>query len=162
MDNTTHIYETMFVVNTTVDESVTKATVEKFTSLIASNGETLKVTDMGKRRLAYPIDDMTEGYYTVVCFSSEPDFPRELERLYNIDENVMRSIVLRLEAAPAPDPVVETKEEETVSEEPAAEEAVAETTEETAPEQAEESAEEPKAEEPVEETAEEPKAETAE
>lgn len=158
MDNTTHIYETMFVVNTTVDESVTKATVEKFTSLIASNGETLKVTDMGKRRLAYPIDDMTEGYYTVVCFSSDPSFPRELERLYNIDENVMRSIVLRLEAAPEPDPVVETKEEE-----PAAEEAAEETADKTAPEAAEETAaEEPKAEEPVEETAEEPKAESAE
>ena len=154
MDKIKNIYETMFVVNNvTVDESVTKATVEKFTSLIANNGEIIKVSEWGKKRLAYPIDDMTDGYFTVVWFRSEPDFPSELERLYNIDENVIRSIVLRLEEEPATAPAPEAKpaestEEETVAEE-SAEEPAAETPVEEVKEEAKEEVEEAAAETPA-------------
>lgn len=97
MEKVINSYETLFIVDVTEGEEATKATVTKFTDIIAKNAEIVEVSDWGKRRLAYPIDDMPEGYYTVVTFKAEPAFPAELERLYNIDESVMRSIVVKLE-----------------------------------------------------------------
>ena len=51
----------------------------------------------GKRRLAYPINDMPEGYYVVVTFKSAPEFPSEMDRLFNIDESIMRSMIIKLD-----------------------------------------------------------------
>ena len=108
MEKIINSYETLFIVDVTNGEEATKATVAKFTDIIAKNAEIVEVADWGKRRLAYPINDMPEGYYTVVTFKAEPAFPAELERLFNIDETVLRSLVLKLEyeavakAAPAP------------------------------------------------------------
>jgi small subunit ribosomal protein S6 len=95
-NNQKNAYECMFIVNCAAEDAC-KATVNKFVSLIAGNGETIDVADWGTRRLEYPINDMNEGYYEVVTFRSEPEFPSELERLLNIDENVMRSLILRLD-----------------------------------------------------------------
>ena len=97
MEKVLNSYESLFIVDLSNGEEAAKATVTKFTDLIAKNGEIVDVADWGKRRLAYPINDMPEGYYTVVTFKAEPAFPAELERLYHIDESVMRSIVVRLE-----------------------------------------------------------------
>ena len=108
MEKVINSYETLFIVDVANGDEAAKATVAKFTALIAENAEVVEVADWGKRRLAYPINDKPEGYYTVVTFKAEPAFPAELERTFNIDENVMRSLVLRLEheavakAAPAP------------------------------------------------------------
>ncbi len=108
MEKVINSYETLFIVDVANGDEAAKATVAKFTALIAENAEIVEVSDWGKRRLAYPINDKPEGYYTVVTFKSEPAFPAELDRKFNIDENVMRSLVLRLEyeavakAAPAP------------------------------------------------------------
>ena len=108
MEKVINSYETLFIVDVANGDEAAKATVAKFTALIAENAEVVEVADWGKRRLAYPINDMPEGYYTIVTFKSEPAFPAELDRKFNIDENVMRSLVLRLEheavakAAPAP------------------------------------------------------------
>ena len=131
----TNSYEVMFIVDVSNGEEATKATVGKFTDLIASNGEIVNVAEWGKRRLAYPINDMNEGYYVVVNFKSEPSFPVELERLMNIDESVMRSMTLRPEVVVIPaEPEVPAEEvpaeEEVVAEEAPAEEAA---TEEPAP-----------------------------
>ncbi len=101
MEKVVNSYETLFVVNPTIAEDDMKATVDKFTALIAENGTVGEIDEWGKRRLAYPIDDITEGYYVLVNFTSEPGFPAELERRYNIDENIMRGIVIRLEAKKA-------------------------------------------------------------
>ena len=100
MEKVLNSYESLFIVDLSNGEEAAKATVTKFTDLIAKNGEIVDVADWGKRRLAYPINDMNEGYYTVVTFKSEPSFPVELERLYNIDESVMRNIVLKLDYEP--------------------------------------------------------------
>ena len=97
MEKVINSYETMFIVDVTAGEEAAKAAAQKFTDIIAKNAEVVEVATWGQRRLAYPINDKPEGYYTVVTFKSEPAFPAELERLYNIDENVMRSLVLRLE-----------------------------------------------------------------
>ena len=115
MEKVLNSYESLFIVDLSNGEEAAKATVAKFTDLIAKNGEIVEVADWGKRRLAYPINDMNEGYYTVVTFKSEPSFPVELERLYNIDESVMRDIVLKLDFEPV------AKAAATTAEEPAAE-----------------------------------------
>jgi len=90
-------YECMFLINCASGDDAAKATVEKFTSTITANAEIVEVAEWGRRRLAYPIDDMNEGYYIVFTFKSEGAFPAELQRLANIDETVMRCMVIRLE-----------------------------------------------------------------
>ena len=124
MEKVINSYETLFIVDVTSGEEAVKATTEKFLNLIEKNAEVVEVTTWGQRRLAYPINDKPEGYYTIVTFKSAPEFPAELERLYNIDENIMRSLVLRLEyeavakaAAPVEETAVEAPAAEAVAEE---------------------------------------------
>ena len=132
MEQVRNSYETLFIVDVTAGEETVKATVQKFTDIIEKNAEIVEVTTWGQRRLAYPINDKPDGFYTIVTFKAAPDFPAELERLYNIDENVMRSLVVRLEfeavkkAAPAPEPVEEAAEEAPAAEAPAKEAAATE------------------------------------
>ena len=97
MDKVINSYEVMFITDVSKGEEATEATLNKFVSLIEANAEVIDVAKWGKRRLAYLINDMTEGFYTVVTFKSAPEFPNELERLMNIDESVMRSLVIKLE-----------------------------------------------------------------
>ena len=84
-------YETVMVFSTAITEEETKALVEKFTNLIAKNGTVESVDEWGKRRLAYPINDENDGYYVLVNFSCEPDFPAELDRVLKITDGVLRS-----------------------------------------------------------------------
>ena len=129
MEIINNYYESMFVVDVTDGEEAVKASVEKFVGLINSNAETVyEVNEWGKRRLAYPINDKLEGYYVVVTFKAQPEFPAEFERLCKIDENILRSMVIRLDFEPTVkvhEPVVE----ETVEVAPAVEETAAETAE---------------------------------
>ena len=97
MEKVINSYEGMFIVSLANGEEAAKATVNKFTGLVAANAEVVQIDDWGKRRFAYPIDDMNEGYYTVVTFKSEGAFPAELQRLMNIDETVLRALVIRME-----------------------------------------------------------------
>ena len=88
-------YETMLVTTATLDEEATAALVGKFKSLIEANGTIDSVEDWGKRRLAYPINKETEGYYTLINFESTPDFTAELDRRYKITDGVIRSIIIK-------------------------------------------------------------------
>ena len=106
MEKVMNSYESLFIVDLSNGEEAAKETVAKFTNLIAENGEIIDVADWGKRRLAYLINDMSEGYYTVVTFKAPATFVAELDRLFNIDEAVMRKLVLRLEHEPVAKPVV--------------------------------------------------------
>ena len=90
-----HSYETIFIIDAGLDEETTKELVSKFTDLIAKNGTVDSVDEWGKRRLAYEINDKTEGYYVLVNFTSDPDFPKELDRQYRINDNVLRTIIIR-------------------------------------------------------------------
>ena len=121
-----NFYESLFIVDVTGGEDAVKTSVAKFVGLINDNAETVyEVNEWGKRRLAYPINYKSEGYYVVVTFKANPDFPAEFERRANIDENILRSMVIRLESEPtvkASEPVVEETApvvEETVVEETA-------------------------------------------
>ena len=121
-----NFYESLFIVDVTGGEDAVKTSVAKFVGLINDNAETVyEVNEWGKRRLAYPINYKSEGYYIVVTFKANPDFPAEFERRANIDENILRSMVIRLESEPtvkASEPVVE-ETAPVVEEAPATEEA---------------------------------------
>ena len=90
-------YESVFVVDMQLGDEGVKAMVEKFTSIIASNGEITETNEWGKKRLAYPINDLTDGYYVCVKFKAPGDFPAELNRIFNITEGIMRGIVVKVE-----------------------------------------------------------------
>ena len=98
MPKVTANYEVLFIVNATIGEEAIASTVEKFTTLISQNGEITSVNEWGKRRLAYPINDMNDGYYVLVKFSAPTDFPAELERIFGITDGILRSMVTVVEA----------------------------------------------------------------
>ena len=124
MEKVINTYENLFIVSLANGEDAAKETVNKFTTLIANNAEIVEVAEWGKRRLAYLINDEAEGYYTVVTFKTASDFPAELDRLFNIDENVMRAMTIKLDVkaieknnAAKKAPVVEAAEVVEVAEE---------------------------------------------
>lgn len=90
MENKLVSYETMYIVDSTGSEETTAALVNKFKTLIEQNGNIESFNEWGKRKLAYPINDMTEGYYVLVNYTAEPSFVAELERIFTITEGVMR------------------------------------------------------------------------
>lgn len=85
-------YETMAVYSLKNGEDGVKALNDKFKALIEANGTMESVDEWGKRKLAYEIDDQTEGYYVLYTFTSKPDFPAELDRVFKITDGVMRSL----------------------------------------------------------------------
>lgn len=97
MAKVTGKYETLFIVNPNLGNDETAAVVNKFKSLVEANGTVDKVEDWGKRRMAYAINDLTEGYYTLIQFTSAPSFPAELDRVFKITDGVMRSIIVTLD-----------------------------------------------------------------
>lgn len=90
-------YETIFIVTPTLEETAAAAVADKFKTLVETNGTNVEVEDWGKRRLAYPINDQNEGYYTLFRFESAPAFPAELDRIYKITDGIMRSIIVCLD-----------------------------------------------------------------
>ena len=86
-------YEAMVVFSIKNGEDNVKALVEKIKSLIEINGTLEEANEWGKRKLAYEINDETEGYYVLYTFESKPDFPAELERVMNITDGVLRSMI---------------------------------------------------------------------
>ena len=91
-------YEALYIVDMSKGEAECKAVVEKFKALITENAEVTAVNEWGKRHLAYPINDKSEGYYVLVNFSSAAEFPAELERVFGITEGIMRYMVTRVQA----------------------------------------------------------------
>ena len=88
----------MYIIRPDLDEEATQAVVERFSSLIAENGGTVEDTDTwGKRKMAYPIEDFTEGYYVLAHFTASPELPKELERNFRNSENILRYLVTRPE-----------------------------------------------------------------
>ena len=87
-------YEVVFILNPNLDEEATAAMVAKFKTLVEQNGTLAEVEEWGKRHLAYPINDLTEGYYVLMTFSAKPEFPRELDRILRITDGVMRSLIV--------------------------------------------------------------------
>ena len=88
-------YEVVLIFSVSQGKEATNALVEKFKNLIAENATVENVDEWGKRKLAYLIDDEAEGYYVLVNFESEADFPAELDRITNITDGVLRSMIIK-------------------------------------------------------------------
>ena len=133
-------YEMIYIIDADLEEAARKELIEKVSALITNNGGEIEKVDetWGKRRLAYAIDYKTEGWYVLVTFKAPVELPRELERNLQINENVLRYLVVKLvekrssvkPRANRPAPVEAPAEAEAA---PAAEAPVAEAAEEAAP-----------------------------
>ena len=112
-------YETLFTISGNLSEEDYAALKDKFVTLVNDNGTDVEVNEWGKRRLAYPINYITEGYYVLVSFKSEPTFPLELERVLGITEGVIRYMTTTKseKAAKAEAPKAEVSESAAVAEE---------------------------------------------
>ena len=101
-------YETLFAVSGNLVEEDAKAVIEKFVTLINENGSDVDVNEWGKRRFAYPINYVNEGYYVLVSYKSEPSFPIELDRVFGMTEGVLRYMTTtKIEKAAKAEEVVE-------------------------------------------------------
>lgn len=91
-------YETIFILHPSLDEEAVKANVEKFKGVIENGGGVIdNVDSWGKRKLAYEISKVNEGFYTLVNFSAEADLPKELDRVFRISDSVIRHIIVKEE-----------------------------------------------------------------
>ena len=120
-------YETVMVFSMKQGEDGIQALIEKFKALIEKHATLQSVDEWGKRKLAYLINKESEGYYVLMNFESEAEFPAELDRIYKITDGIMRSLIIRKpEGAPLPVAKVEPAAEEAEVEEAPVEEAPAE------------------------------------
>ncbi|SMC91865.1 30S ribosomal protein S6 [Sporomusa malonica] len=91
-------YEVVIIIKPS-DEEVTNATIAKFENIIKNTGGTIdKVDRWGKKRLAYEVKDFMEGYYTLINFTAEPATVFELERVLKITDEVLKHMVIKLDA----------------------------------------------------------------
>ena len=92
-------YETIFILNPSFDEETVKANIEKFKGVIENGGGTVENVDFwGKRKLAYEIAKVSEGYYTLVNLTAGLELPRELDRIFRITDGVIRHIIVNEQA----------------------------------------------------------------
>ena len=98
----THQYELMVILNPEVDERQVAPTLDKFLKVITNDGGSVDNVDVwGKRRLAYEIQKKNEGIYAVVNFTATSEATQELDRQLKLNEQIMRTKVLRAEEAQA-------------------------------------------------------------
>ncbi len=91
-------YESGIIINATLDDTQIDAIVAKFKELIANNGGDLKNTDVwGRKRLAYMIQKHKVGYYVFFRFEAPSEFIIKLERMYKLEENILRFLTLKLD-----------------------------------------------------------------
>ena len=90
-------YESVIIINPSVDEEGMKTLIQKFTDIINNEGKVESVDELGKKRLAYEIKKNKEGYYTLFNFEAKPELIAELERNYRIEDNVMKFITVKKE-----------------------------------------------------------------
>ena len=87
-------YEVVYIIDPALGEEAIAATVERFKALAEQHGTAVEVEEWGKRKLAYAIDYKTEGYYVLMSFTSDGEFPKELDRILGITEGVIRSMIV--------------------------------------------------------------------
>ena len=87
-------YEVVFIIDPAQGEEGVAALTEKFKTLVEQNSSAMEVEEWGKRKLAYAINYITEGYYVLISFTSAPDFPKELNRILGITDGIIRSMIV--------------------------------------------------------------------
>ena len=94
MAKVTANYEVVYIVDPAQGEEGIAALVAKFKTLAEQNCSAVEVEEWGTRKLAYPINYKEDGYYVLMSFTSEPAFPRELDRILRITDGIMRSLIV--------------------------------------------------------------------
>ena len=87
-------YEVVYIIDPAQGEENIAALVNKFKTLAEQNGSAVEVEEWGSRKLAYPIDYKTEGYYVLMTFTAAAAIPQELDRIFRITDGVMRSLIV--------------------------------------------------------------------
>jgi len=87
-------YELMFIIGSTLEDSARDAAIDTVKGLIADNGEITKADVWGMKKLAYPIQKKNEGYYVVLEFKANSDFPKELDRRLKIMDSIIRHLIV--------------------------------------------------------------------
>ena len=88
-------YEVMYIVKP-VEEEAFDAIVKKFDDLLVANGATVEKSEkIGKKHLAYEIQDISEGLYVLTTFSAEPKAVKELDRVMKITDEILRHMVIK-------------------------------------------------------------------
>ena len=90
-------YEVLYIIDPAQGEEGIQALVEKFKALVEANGTLTSIDEWGKRRLAYPVNDLMEGYYVLMPMDAKPEFPAELDRVFKITEGILRSLITDVE-----------------------------------------------------------------
>lgn len=88
-------YESVVIINPNVEESALKELIERFQTLINTDGKVEQVNELGKKKLAYEVKKNKEGYYVVYEFEANPSLIAELERNYRITDEVIKFIVIK-------------------------------------------------------------------
>ena len=89
----------MYIIAPNLEDAANKEIVERFNGVLTTNGaEIEKAEEMGKRRLAYEINDFREGYYVKLNVNATPDAIAEFNRLIKINDNVIRTLIVKDEA----------------------------------------------------------------
>ena len=92
-------YEIMYIIRPTVEDEAKKALIQRFDEVLTSKGaEIIESKEWGKRRLAYEIDDLREGFYQLVKVNAGTEAIDEFTRLANINEDILRHMAVRLDA----------------------------------------------------------------
>ncbi len=87
-------YEVVYIMNPALGEEGITALIEKFKALVEANGTLNELDVWGKRRMAYSINDLPEGHYVLMSFTSGAAFPSELDRILKITDGVIRSMII--------------------------------------------------------------------
>ena len=91
-------YETVFILTPVLSDAQMKEAVEKFTTVLTDNGATIvNEENWGLRKLAYPIQKKSTGFYTLIEFDGEPTIVKKLQIAFRRDERVLRFLTFRLD-----------------------------------------------------------------
>lgn len=90
-------YELLYIIDPAKGEEGIAAIVEKFKAMVEAEGTLTSIDEWGKRRLAYPINDLPEGYYVLMTFDAKPELPAELDRVLGITDGILRSLITSVE-----------------------------------------------------------------
>lgn len=89
-------YEIMYIIRPNVEDDAKQEVVERFNGVLSENGATIeKVTEMGKRRLAYEINDYREGYYMLLNVEAPVEAVNEFDRLAKINDDILRHLIVK-------------------------------------------------------------------
>ena len=87
-------YEAVYILDPSLSEDAIASLIAKFKGVVEANGTVSEIDEWGKRRLAYPINDLMEGYYVLMTFTAAAAIPAEMDRVFRITDGVMRSMII--------------------------------------------------------------------